>query len=370
MYIVRRTYGFASPAGAGQRKQWDRIALSQFVSGSSAGGYLLDSGCGLSKPAVVSALKKLEERELVQVSYECPTSITRSGRAVGCGWNEGDNDHRQKPVVDPKTNAYSCPRCGRTLSKAYALRSLTPGWVKRFLNANDPQGRTWSFDPDVRRFYPEDSEPAERAGRKAKQEAQVKELRGQLWYPELLDQIVGDATSQLKSGRMAPSRLIKEFLEPTLLLQEKFPQEAVRHGLLEVINRKIALQSRSRGWVGYARACAQTYMERKHGSKEGAQEASKRAGVEMELERCAQLNREGQREEARKLLQDLLSRHLDAVQAEFDGDRPRARRHLIEAYKRGVSDYVYVREYTSVHDYLPEWSWERDERASQERGEG
>ena len=42
MYIVRRTYGFALQAGAGQRKQWDRIALSQFIDGTSSGGYVLD----------------------------------------------------------------------------------------------------------------------------------------------------------------------------------------------------------------------------------------------------------------------------------------------------------------------------------------
>lgn len=364
MYIVRRTYGFALQAGAGQRKQWDRIALSQFINGTSAGGYVLDLGCGLSRPAVISALSKLEERGLVRVSYECPTQLTKSGRAVGCGWNEGDNDYRQRPQVDPKTNAHSCPRCSRTLSKAYALRALTPGWIKRYLNTNDPKGRVWDYDPEVGRFYPEDSEPAEKAGREAELNARISELRGKLLYPELLDQIIGDAVSQLKSGKMAPSRVVGEFLEPAVALQDAFPPEAVQYGLSEVVKRKIAAQSRTRGWAGYARACATGYLERKSGGKQEAKREIERMGVELDLERCAQLNREGKREEARRLLQQLLSNHLDSVQAEFSGDRPRARRHLIEAYKRGLTDYAYVRDYTSTHDYLPEWSWESDESSS------
>lgn len=364
MYIVRRTYGFALQPGAGQRKQWDRIALSQFIDGTSSGGYVLDLGCGLSRPAVVSALSKLEERSLVRVSYECPTKLTKSGRAVGCGWNEGDSDYRQRPQLDPKTKAYSCPRCGRTLSKAYALRAMTPGWIKRYLNANDPQGRGWDYDPEVGRFFPEASEPAEKASRDQEVRGQVDSLRSQLAYPELTDKIIGDAVSQLKSGKMAPSRLIGEFLEPTLALQQAYPPEAVRYGLEEVVKRKIAAQSRTKGWAGYAKACAKGYLERKSGGRKEAEQEVERMGVELELERCSQLNRDGKHEEARRVLQELLSRHLDSVEAEFEGDRPRARRHLIEAYKRGLTDYVFVRDYTSVHDYLPEWSWESDESSS------
>lgn len=362
MYIVRRTYGFAAPTG--QRKQWDRIALSQFSQGSSAGGYVLDLGAGLTRPAVIKALGKLEERGLVQVSYECPTQLTRSGRAVGCGWSEGDEDHLQQPQLDPKTKAYACPRCGRTLSKAYALRTLTPGWIKRFLNANDPQGRRWDYDPEVGRFYPEGSEAADQVGRQEDLAARIAATREQLWFPELVEQIIADAQRQLKSGQMAPSRILGEFLQPALLLQEKLPREAVQYGLQEVVRRRIAAQGRTRGWAGYARACAQSYVERRHGGRQEAEQAMASASVALELERCAQLNRDGQREEARKLLHDLLRQHLDQVQEEFGGDRPLARRHLLEAYKRGLSDYAYVLDYTSVHDYLPEWSWERDQASN------
>lgn len=365
MYIIRRTYGFVSPTHQGQRKQWDRIALSQFIQGTRSGGYVLDLGAGLTRSAVINALTKLEERELVRVSYECPTIVTKSGRAVGCGWNEGDDDHLERPIIDPKTNAHKCPRCSRTLSKAYALRTLTPGWVKRFLTANDPDGRAWLYDPEVSRFYPEDSEADKRQESQAEAEAKIRELREQLLYPELVDEILGHAISRLKSGRMAESRIVREFLEPTIALQEGFSKEAVRYGLGEVARRKIAAQPGKRGWYGYAKTCAQGYVERKHGGQDEAKAAVAQASLESELARCAQLNREGQREQARQALHDLLAHHLDKVQEEFSNDRPLARRHVLEAFKRGLTDYKYVRDYTASADYLPEWSWESDELRQQ-----
>jgi len=369
MYIIRRTYGFALPtSGTGQRKQWDRIVLSQFINGTSSGGYILDLGCGLSRPAVISALAKLEKHGLVRVSYECPTQLTRSGRAVGCGWNEGDSDWHQSPKIDPKTNAHSCPRCQRTLSKAYALRAMTPGWIKRYLNVNDPKKRRWDYNPEVGRFYPSDnSEPGQQADLGIDtQQQKISVLRSELLYPDLVDKIIGDALSQLKSGKMASSRLISEFLEPALALQKAFPPEAVRYGLEEVIKRRIAVQSRTRGWAGYAKACTAGYLERKSGGKQEAKQEIERIGCELLLERCSQLNRAGNREEARRLLQELLAGHLDTVKEEFSGDRQLARRHLIEAYKRGLSDYAYIRDYTSTHDYLPEWTWESDQSSKKQ----
>ena len=367
MYIVRRTYGFVSPTHQGQRKQWDRIALSQFIQGTRSGGYVLDLGAGLTRSAVISALGRLEERGLVRVSYECPTTLTKSGKAVGCGWNEGDDDHLERPVIDPKTNAHKCPRCSRTLSKAYALRALTPGWIKRFLSDNDPDGRQWLYDPEVSRFYPENSEADRRSESIEEQQKKINELKSQLWFPELVDEIVGHAVSRLKSGRMAETRLIREFLEPAIALQEGFSQEAVRYGLGEVARRKIAAQPGRRGWYGYARTCAQGYVERKHGGQEQAKAAVAQASLESELARCAQMNRDGQREQARQALHDLLSRHLDQVQEEFHGDRILARRHILEAFKRGLTDYQFVRDYTTSADYLPEWSWESDELRQQNK---
>ena len=59
LYICRRTYGF--------HKERDRISLSQFVDGiKNKDGKQLDCGAGLSRPAVVEALKNLVGSGLVK----------------------------------------------------------------------------------------------------------------------------------------------------------------------------------------------------------------------------------------------------------------------------------------------------------------
>lgn len=62
LYICRRTFGFG--------KQADRISLSQFVEGVRRrnAGKTLDFGTGLSRPAVVAALKSLEALGLIAVN--------------------------------------------------------------------------------------------------------------------------------------------------------------------------------------------------------------------------------------------------------------------------------------------------------------
>lgn len=366
LYIIRRTYGFASPEANGQRKKWDRIALDQFSSGTRSGDYVLDHGTGLTRTAVIKALRSLEERQLVWISYECPTVITKD-KVRGCGWSESDEDHYGKPVIDPRTKAYRCPRCSRTLSKAYALRTLTPGLIKRFLNANDPQKRTWAYDPRVGRFHPlrPGQEKQESSATQADRSAEIQALRDQLWYPEQVDQIIAHAVSRLKSGKMAQSRVINGFLRPILDMQENFTRQALSYGLSEAVRRKVAAgPGQDTRWQNYIKTCARSYVEKQAGGKDKAEAQVKVANVEEALQRCSDLNGQGEREQARQALHDLLADHLDTVTEEFDGDRALARRHLLEAYKRGLTDYAYVLDYTSVKDYLPDWNWEDDERAS------
>lgn len=358
LYIVRRTLGFASPTAHGERKRWDRIALSQFIDGNRSAGYVLDLGTGLSRNSVLAALGELEEMELVWVSYECPTEITKKGHLRGCGWSEAEDDFGQAPQVDERTKAVKCPRCGRTASKAYALRTLTPGFIKRFLTKMD--GRPWEFDPQVGHFYIRDESQSapDQPGEQLPDPAQ---LRAQLFFPDKMDRIISDAVSQLKSGKMAERRLITGFLQPTLALQEEFGRNAARYALDIIIEKGIAAQSHNRNWIGYARACAKTYTEKKHGSIEKAQQAISAASVESELERCAQLNSAGEHAHAKQLLSELLGSRLDSVAEEFGGDRALARRHLLESFKRGFEDYRSIRDYTIATDFLPEWSWEQDE---------
>jgi len=366
LYAIRRTYGFASPTVAGQRKLWDRISLSQFINGTQSGGYVLDLGTGLTRPAVIRALRELEQMGILRVSYECATEMQRN-KVVGCGWNQSDEDHLQTPKVDERTNAYACPRCGRTLAKAYALRKLTPGWIKRFLTSTDPKGRQWAYDPEVARYYPVTADRDQQIRARQTQAEQVRQqaaaLRDQLWYPQLIDTIIQQAISRLASGKMAETRVISGFLQPAVEMQSMFGKPELQAALKTVIDKKIAAGAgRDTAWRNYAKAVATRLTEEKHGGKAKAQTAMAAAGVEEALRHCAALNKDKEREQARQALQDLIAKHLDTVTAEFGGDRPLARRHLLEAFKRGLDDYAYVRDYSSTTDYLPDWDWETDER--------
>jgi hypothetical protein len=49
------------------------------------------------------------------------------------------------------------------------------------------------------------------------------------------------------------------------------------------------------------------------------------------------------------------------AEADYEGDRAAARRHILEAFKRGLDDHLFVREYRPVEDFMPEWTWEEDE---------
>lgn len=358
LYVLRRTYGFASPTINGERKRWDRIALSQFIDGTRSGAYVLDAGTGLTRSSVVTALRALEEHGLVWVSYECPTQILSSGQRRGCGWSEASDDGAAAVEIDQKTNAARCPRCGRTASKAFALRTLTPGFIKRFLSKVD--GTQWEYDPEVGHFYvaAERSEDRDATGT---QLPDMRELRDKLWFPDKVELILAAAAAVNRSGKISDRRVITGFLVPTVELQDTFGRNATRYALDVIIRKGIAGQSHNRNWIGYAKACARTYVERQHGGAQATRQAQQTSTVEADLLRCAELNGKGDTTRARQLLTELLTRHLDTVTSEFEGDRALARRHLLESFKRGFEDYRAIRDYTISTDYLPDWTWEDDE---------
>lgn len=61
LYICRRTWGF--------RKEWDAIAIQQFVSGVvSKDGNQVDNGIGFSETYVRSTIRNLESKGLIEVN--------------------------------------------------------------------------------------------------------------------------------------------------------------------------------------------------------------------------------------------------------------------------------------------------------------
>ena len=130
MYIVRRTYGF--------QKSVDRISLSQFTDGIQRDGKVYDRGTGMTKPAVVEALKKLVELELVirtgggqEKFYEFNTNV-EIGQVVK-NFNQLKNltgtSKKSLPVLVKKFNTQNQEETKR--NKEYVKTPVLTGEIQR-----------------------------------------------------------------------------------------------------------------------------------------------------------------------------------------------------------------------------------------------
>lgn len=112
LYICRRTYGF--------QKQRDRISLTQFVDGIvGKSGEVLDYGTGLSRPAVVGALKNLSGAGLIKVIRE------RSGNSFELSCELFVDKYVEKGLVDEVNRLRKLTRTGK-LSKPKQVKLLNP----------------------------------------------------------------------------------------------------------------------------------------------------------------------------------------------------------------------------------------------------
>ena len=85
LYIIRRTYGF--------KKSDDDISLSQMQNGiTRRDGTRLDIGAGVSKPSLLTALKSLEEKGIIQRTLQwdscgdCKSDELPASRTHRRGW--------------------------------------------------------------------------------------------------------------------------------------------------------------------------------------------------------------------------------------------------------------------------------------------
>lgn len=102
LYLVRRTFGF--------KKDSDTISLSQLCNGiKTRTGKVIDNGTGLSRPAVIKALKVLEENNIILA-------------------------HRSRNYKGEKqTNTYSLNIIHRVVKKFnYGSKEYLPRVVKKF----------------------------------------------------------------------------------------------------------------------------------------------------------------------------------------------------------------------------------------------
>lgn len=331
LYIARRTAGFVDPANPGRRKRFDRIALSQFIGGVHSGQDPLDLGTGLSRRATIKALRSLQQSGLVEVLYQCPDDPRTDRERSGCGWSG------RQATVDARTGAGSCPRCKRTLSRLFALREMSSQELCDFLTARDRRGRRWYVCPRTGAFT---TQPP--------QETQLpsQTLPAQLWFPELVEQLIEQAAQASRRGTVGEGRKVAGFYRPALALQENFDRAAVRHALEQTIRREVCRRADTRRWAAYARTCAQAYRERQHPERQ-------LDAVDAVLERCAQLNRDERHQQAGAQLLQLLENAAALTAAAGQAQLPEAevRRRVLAAYRRGLSDWLYAEQYTALERF-------------------
>lgn len=354
LYIVRRTYGFASADG--ERKTRDRISLSQFENGIQTGPYILDLGTGLTRNSVRGALKKLADKGLVRLDKHCSR----------CLW-EPDQERPDAPAPGKE-----CPRCLRTLDHSYGLVDLTPRILVGFLNANDPAGRSWQFDADLRRLRLADDQ-----ARAAPADATpLSEYIERLWYPDLAEQVIGQLSASRGGRRPADAQLIKHVYQPILELQGLSARRpaALRHALTETISRSIPSQARATGgktasrrtnwgWAAYAKAVLARSLadpafsgDRAAAPVDPAQKArDAEQGARDLLGRARELNATGELEAARAVLSELLG--MTEALSTLLGGAERADAHLRCAFKKGVRDLASAPRAAALADYYPEWQW-------------
>lgn len=359
MYVVRRTYGFASADGA--RKVRDRISLSQFENGIQSGDYVLDIGTGLSRQSILSALRNLEDKGLLLVARHCSR----------CLW-EGE--------LDEARTGQHCPRCRRTLDKWYSLIDLTPNLLVAFMNANDPRRRAWSWDGQVKRLRvacaPADRSPAARADAKA-----LSDYAEMFWYPQLVERVIAELV-HAKGGPLADAQILRHIYTPVLAMQERAARNpgVVKTALTETISRGVVRQVKESvgksgkttrrinySWYRYAQAIVDRALAKQPvGPAAGASAADPaRAAADAEraardlLERAAQLNMDAQHEPARAVLSQLLGM-TEALAPLVGGSRERADAHLRCAFKKGLSDMIGAPRAVSIADHYPEWEWPAD----------
>jgi hypothetical protein len=163
LYIVRRTFGF--------KKITDDISLSQLVAGiTTRDGTLLDEGTGLTRRAVLKALKSLKEQGIIEARRN--QSATRGDEATTYALRFRDTPSERNA---PRGRERTDPRLGNTVALQQTVVQQT---VKQETDFEISKNRN---SEKIRK--PEDEEPSrpmtleERLVWQERMEAQERHLR-------------------------------------------------------------------------------------------------------------------------------------------------------------------------------------------------
>jgi hypothetical protein len=217
--------------------------------------------------------------------------------------------------------------------------------------------------------------PADKTKRKPRvTKAEMEELKNQVdRHKAQVEEVITALNGTLPDGTKAtPTKIINSILKPVIELQEQYPSPCVEYGLKETLKRVQRDHRFASGFGKYlASVCKNNAWKFNRnidlnapapGTNAAAAHAATPEGIaelcEQRLAEAAELNREGKSEQARVILNRLLAgtSHLAVL---FDGDEAEAKRHVREAFRRGIEDFRNVFDYTIATDYLPEWSAER-----------
>lgn len=356
LYIVRHTVGFVDPNNPERRKDFDVISLEQFENGIVSGPYVQDLGTGLSRQAIRGALEGLEQKGLVSARFAC----------THCMWQEHP-DEPERPIPAEKGRGARCPRCKRTLSRAWGPPVLTPRTVVSFVNQHDKSGRVYSWDADAQRFICQQADgEAQKRQREEDLEGEAERLRGLLWYPALVDKLIADAEGRLKAGRkMSLHRKVNGFYRPVVEMQEQYSStpDMVAFALRESVRKRVCDRDNNQSWFRYPLAILKNNAS-KGGPKQGSNAAvAKENSLEERektvrdlLQRASDLNDTGDLDAARELLSTILSQ-AQYLKPLFDGDFERTDSSLREAFKQGKASFLTVKPDSFAPDYYPSWKW-------------
>lgn len=363
MYVMRRTYGFASADGA--RKVRDRISLSQFEHGIQSGEYVLDIGTGLTKQTIIRALRALDEKSLLVIARHCSR----------CLWEQESDG--------PAPGGERCPRCRRTLDKWFSMVDLSPRSLVAFMNANDPRGRAWSWDGSVKRLRVASADTGDAQQSPSGDAQALSDYVEMFWYPKFVDAVISELVHAKGGASLTDAQIKNHVYLPVLALQERAARNpgVVKHALSETIKRGVVRQVKEQvgaagkttrrvnyTWHRYAKAIVDRALAAQPvgpstaaaASKDPGQVATERErGARDLLERAAQLNMDDQAEAARAVLSELLGMAEDLAPL-VGGSAERADAHLRCAFKKGLSDMLGAPRAASVADHYPEWTWPAD----------
>lgn len=347
-YIVRRTFGHVDAASGGQKVK-DRISISQFTDGIKSGKYPVNLGAGLSRPSVIKALKSLEKKQLIEVTWSCSSCLWQASSSGG----------------QVTGTAMRCPRCARTCDREFQLAPLSSKKVIAFLNEHHKEYHQWAFDKEVWHFYPL-TEPTKNPP--VDDVIDLEEYGVKLWHRDMIDKAIAEVNATRRSP-MADRMVLRHFYQPILELQtvsEADPGALKR--ALETTFYDYRAHLRKRGnkpshetWHRLTRAI----VLNDQGLRENLRKLEQAPADEHErihrsitdlLSRAAALNEADEQEAAREVLSEALA-YSDKILEQFNGSMDLADAHIKQAFKLGRTDYRAAKSLISPHDFMPEWEW-------------